>query len=119
MKTHTDLFGNPYLVSIQALTWKPPFGILMLPEWGKIETRSWHTLYRGPVLICLSQQGYKPEELAEICHPEQLELILKVSTRFIDFKKFWLAFVCKFKNLMPTISGCVQIWLLSFPGLLS
>jgi hypothetical protein len=77
MKQHTDLFGNPYLIPIQALTWKPPFGVLMLHE--KIETRSWNTLYRGPVLICVSQSGYTPQELAEMCHPAQLKLMEAIS----------------------------------------
>jgi hypothetical protein len=76
MKQHTDLLGNPYLIPIQALTWKPPFGALMLHE--KIETRSWNTLYRGPVLICVSQKGYTPNELDEMCHPNQLKLMKKI-----------------------------------------
>lgn len=39
-----------------ALSWKQPFGMAMLH--GKIETRSWNTNYRGPVLICTSKKAY-------------------------------------------------------------
>lgn len=43
---------------IRALSWKEPFGSLMLPPFNKIETRTWETKYRGLVLICLSKSAY-------------------------------------------------------------
>lgn len=48
-----------------ALSWKQPFGTAML--YGKIETRSWNTNYRGPVLICTSQRSYDLYSAKEIC----------------------------------------------------
>lgn len=42
---------------ILALSWKQPFATAML--YGKIETRTWKTNYRGLVLICTSQKPYK------------------------------------------------------------
>ncbi|WP_036383987.1 hypothetical protein [Muricauda sp. MAR_2010_75] len=41
---------------IRALSWKQPYASLML--YGKIETRTWNTRYRGKVLICASKQPY-------------------------------------------------------------
>lgn len=49
---------------MKALSWKPPFGVAML--YGKIETRTWDTKYRGLVLICTSKKGYDVEDLEEI-----------------------------------------------------
>ena len=57
----TDLFGQE---AIKALTWKQPFATLML--YGKLETRSWATTYRGLVLICVGKE--KPD------HTETLRL---------------------------------------------
>ena len=42
---------------ILALSWKQPFATAML--FGKIETRTWKTNYRGLVLICTSKKPYK------------------------------------------------------------
>lgn len=78
MKTHQDLFGQSYLVPIQALTWKPPFTVLMLPEYGKDETRSWNTLYRGPVLICAGKKPYIETDLSDMCHDWQINRIRKI-----------------------------------------
>lgn len=47
-----------------ALSWKQPYAGLMLC--GKIETRTWNTNYRGWVLICASQQGYKWPQVQNI-----------------------------------------------------
>lgn len=41
---------------IKALSWKEPYGTLML--YGKIETRTWKTNYRGLILMCASKKGY-------------------------------------------------------------
>lgn len=48
-----------------ALSWKQPFGTAML--FGKVETRSWYTKYRGPVLICTSKQAYNEATARAIC----------------------------------------------------
>lgn len=50
---------------MRALSWKQPFATAML--YGKIETRTWDTKYRGKVLICTSKSSYDPWDLAEIC----------------------------------------------------
>ena len=42
--------------TIKALSWKEPYGTLML--YGKIETRTWQTNYRGLILMCGSKIGY-------------------------------------------------------------
>ena len=42
--------------TIRALSWKQPYASAMLH--GKIETRTWHTNYRGWVLICTSKAPY-------------------------------------------------------------
>lgn len=56
-----DLFGNE---PIKALSWKEPYGTLMLH--GKIETRTWNTSYRGLVLICLSKAAYVQTAMFQI-----------------------------------------------------
>lgn len=58
---------------IKALTWKEPFATLMLHD--KIETRSWHTNYRGWVLICAGKKSYSREELFNICGEAQYNRI--------------------------------------------
>ncbi len=86
----TDLFGDSSIIPIQGLTWKPPFGSLMLH--GKIETRTWPTRHRGKVLICQGQTKYSQEEMQEMCNPAQLEGIAKLITNFPeDFTHFGYA----------------------------
>jgi uncharacterized protein DUF4326 len=58
-----DLFGNS-TTEMKALSWKEPFGSLMLH--GKIETRTWPTKYRGLVLMCASKIPYTQKQLTEI-----------------------------------------------------
>ena len=62
----SDLFGNE---KILALSWKEPFGSMMLH--GKIETRTWGTNYRGLVLICCSQKAYSLQQVDAICGGER------------------------------------------------
>lgn len=57
--------------SYRALSWREPFASLMLPPFNKIETRSWSTKYRGPVLICASQKAYSGNTVARICGEKQ------------------------------------------------
>lgn len=57
------------LTGIRALSWKEPFATAML--FDKVETRTWHTNYRGPVLICASKVGYTPFETMDITGPKQ------------------------------------------------
>jgi hypothetical protein len=51
---------------ILALSWKEPYGTLMLPPFNKIETRTWSTKYRGLVLICCSKKAYNLDEIWNI-----------------------------------------------------
>ncbi len=68
-----DLFGEDFFIPIQALSWKQPFASLMLH--GKIETRTWNTLYRGDVLICASAEPYLEFAIIELCHEHQIKSI--------------------------------------------
>lgn len=61
-----------------ALSWKQPFGLLMLND--KIETRTWSTNYRGLVLICTSKKTYSDEQLFNITGPKQFERIMYFTT---------------------------------------
>lgn len=49
---------------MRSLSWKQPFATAML--YGKIETRTWDTKYRGKVLICSSKKPYRYDDLEEI-----------------------------------------------------
>ena len=60
---------------MKALTWKEPYTSLMLC--GKIETRTWKTNYRGPVLICASKKSYIYNDVAKISGPYQYDRIMK------------------------------------------
>jgi hypothetical protein len=51
---------------VRALSWKEPYGSLMLPPFNKIETRIWGTYYRGPVLICASKKSYNGNQIIDI-----------------------------------------------------
>lgn len=57
---------------VLALSWKEPYGSLM--RYGKIETRTWKTNYRGLVLICTSKQPYSHSQILQIS-AEQVERI--------------------------------------------
>lgn len=57
-----DLFNEE---KILALSWKQPFATAML--YGKIETRTWDTKYRGLVLMCTSKQAYDEATVRRIC----------------------------------------------------
>ncbi len=59
---------------ILALSWKEPYGTLML--YGKIETRTWHTNYRGWVLICCSKKSYDGLQVLQISGREQTDRIV-------------------------------------------
>jgi len=59
--------------AIRALSWRQPFGTLMLHD--KIETRTWKTGYRGLVLICISKLPYTKGQIKEICgHRQHLRI---------------------------------------------
>jgi len=60
-----ELFALEGKEKILALSWKQPFASAML--FGKIETRTWATPYRGWVLICTSKQPYNQETVESIC----------------------------------------------------
>lgn len=61
---------------IKALSWKQPYGAAML--WGKIETRTWDTKYRGLVLICTSKQPYNEEVVRKIAGDDLFVELCKV-----------------------------------------
>ena len=61
MRYLTELIGNNPL---RALSWKEPYGSLMLQ--GKVETRTWPTNYRGWVLMCASKQPYRKDAVMRI-----------------------------------------------------
>lgn len=59
----SDIFSAD---NIRALSWKQPYGSLMLPPNFKIETRTWKTSYRGWVLICASLKMYDTKVIKQI-----------------------------------------------------
>ena len=61
---------------VLALSWKQPFAELML--YGKIETRTWSTKYRGWVMICASKKGYDFNQVNAISGDKQFVRITKV-----------------------------------------
>lgn len=65
-----DLFDEE---EIRALSWKEPFGSLMLHD--KIETRVWPTKYRGKVLICTSKMAYSINAVNSIAGTKQSKRI--------------------------------------------
>lgn len=68
-----DLFGH---IEMKALSWKEPYASLML--YGKIETRTWKTNYRGPVLICASKKMFCALEVIQISGNAIFNRILEV-----------------------------------------
>lgn len=63
-------------VIMRALSWKQPYGSLMLPPFNKIETRTWRTNYRGAVLLCASKVPYSWNTVKEISGNKQFNRIL-------------------------------------------
>lgn len=61
---------------LKALSWKEPYGSLMLPPHNKIETRTWNTPYRGLVLLCASKKGYTWNVCRDISGEKQFNRIL-------------------------------------------
>lgn len=70
---------------LRALSWKQPFGTLMLH--GKIETRTWDTKYRGWVLICLSKIAYDDEAFENIAGHDQFVRIVNSLNGEYDYPK--------------------------------
>lgn len=58
MITKETILSEP----VRALSWKQPFASMMI-NGKQIETRVWHTKYRGLVLICASKSGYSDNDL--------------------------------------------------------
>lgn len=69
----TELQNSP----LKALSWKEPYGTLMLPPHNKIETRTWNTKYRGLVLLCASKKEYPWNVVRSISGQQQFDRILK------------------------------------------
>lgn len=67
---------------LMALSWKQPYAELMLH--GKIETRTWHTNYRGWVLICASKKGYNFDQVYDISGNKQIVRITETLGRNND-----------------------------------
>lgn len=55
---------------LRMLTIKQPFALLMLS--GKLETRTWNTEYRGPVLFHAAKRPFPMKELHAMCTHDQL-----------------------------------------------
>lgn len=69
---------TPYEIqvnTVRALSWKQPYAQLML--YGKQETRTWSTEYRGLVLICSSLQAYSPTNVLNLSGQEQYDRIIE------------------------------------------
>jgi len=72
-----------------ALSWKQPFAELML--YGKIETRTWNTNYRGWVLICCSKNPYDYLTIQQIAGNKQFKRILeKIPFDILQTRKEYL-----------------------------
>lgn len=65
---------------VRALTWRQPYGSLMLH--GKQETRTWDTKYRGLVLICAGLNSYPAYELEQLAGLHQYNRILDLTYEF-------------------------------------
>lgn len=63
---------------IKALSWRQPYGSLMLH--GKIETRTWSSNYRGLVLICTSIRSYTIDKISRISGMKQFNRIIDTTT---------------------------------------
>ena len=63
---------------VRALSWKEPFATMM--QYGKIETRSWETKYRGLVLICSCKTNYCHDQIERISGWKQWERMLPYIT---------------------------------------
>lgn len=61
---------------IKALSWREPYGSLMLPPHNKIETRTRWTNYRGLVLICASKKSYDWDDVMGISGQVQFDRII-------------------------------------------
>ncbi len=64
-------------IVVRALSWKQPYCSLMLPPHNKVETRVWHTKYRGWVLMCASQVPYSHDQLIDIAGEHQADRIYR------------------------------------------
>lgn len=78
-----EMIKDLNLHEIKALSWKEPYGTLMLH--GKIETRTWGTNYRGLVLICCSKMSYTIKKIGEISQGKQFERIFRTLPRGVKF----------------------------------
>lgn len=61
---------------IRGLSMKQPYASLML--YGKEETRTWHTNYRGLVLICVSKAPYTIDSILNIAGKNQFARIMDI-----------------------------------------
>lgn len=61
-------------MELKALSIKQPYASLMLH--GKIETRDWHTDYRGLVLICASKAPFGLQDIEKVSGLRQVDRIL-------------------------------------------
>jgi hypothetical protein len=59
---------------MRALWWKQPYGQLMA-NGKEVETRTWSTDYRGPVLICTSKKPYTERGLMDIAGADNYKKI--------------------------------------------
>jgi hypothetical protein len=101
-KTMTDMIEQLKNQRVRALSWREPFASLMLPPFNKIETRTWSTRYRGPVLICASQKAYPWNVVRDISGEVQFERIGDLITKRKLFPK----------GFCPTYGNAIAIGIL-------
>jgi len=77
MLTIQEILNNRLL----ALSWKEPYGTLML--YGKIETRTWKTSYRGLILLCASKKGYDRKTVECISEDQTARAIAQYQSHLI------------------------------------
>jgi len=77
---------------IRALSWIQPYGAMML--FGKIETRTWNTKYRGWVLLCASKKVYSHDQVLSISGEKNTDIITRnwIDSGFAGNTKSGMAF---------------------------
>ncbi len=68
------------MMPVRALSWKQPYATMML--YGKAETRSWPTEYRGLVLICSCQKPFNDLQLSTISGGIQVRRMIEKIGQF-------------------------------------
>ena len=80
------LFRPEY--KLLALSWKQPYAELMM--YGKIETRTWKTNFRGWVMICASKKEYDFKSVISISGFDQANRVTQYSKGYIGSAESWV-----------------------------